>query len=206
MANIAKNAVAKAQAKAKAAPKAPAKAAPEKPAPKAAPEASTVDKMSFVGKTCKIMKGKHKDKTCDVFFVSKRKDVARCILDGEQGWINTNYLEIAGDMDAKAFGALKAQQDAEAQETLYISAQAVSQTDNGVSLKIPGWFKRFFFATANEDRDGMIFTTNATDPENNGLDIFEVVAWKIKREAGMDTYDKLKADQARLEKLVEAAG
>lgn len=203
--NNAKSAIAKAQA-AKANAKAPAKAPAEKPAEKApanaAPDAVT-DINTLKGMLAEVSKGKHKGKTVKIFFASVRKNVLLCEDgDGENVWVKPDNLKVSGKMTDADIKRLTAKQEADAHETVYVEANALSETDNGVMLKAPGWFKRVFFTKPNDEREGMISTTGAVGP--SGMDIFEVVAWKIRKECGMDSYNAIKAKQAELAAIVEA--
>jgi hypothetical protein len=179
----------------------PATEAPKTEAP------ASEDAQRFVGKLCKIGSGKYKGKTLKVFFVT-RKNLALCEGDEALGtddapiFVGAKHLEIVGDMTKADIDRLKARQQTQAEETLYVAATVTHDGDNAVQLAYPGWFKRIYFTKPTEDKPGMIAKTGFQD--TNGLDIFEIAAWKVKKEAGLDSYHVLKSKQDAYAAIVEA--
>lgn len=196
-------AVAKAKAaaeKAKAATATKAAAAPKEQPAAEQPKFTELHHM-----LCKVVGGKkNKGETVKVFLASSKKNrfgglTARAeTADGEKIWLDQKHLEVVGKMDAKDVKRLDAERDAENNETLYIAANIGIEKDNAVRLDYPGWFKKLWFPKT------MITDTGATLADAAKTPIYEIVAWKVKREVGMDSYNVLKDKQADLEKIVNA--
>lgn len=206
MANVRNNAAKNAVAAAKQAAKTPV----EKQA-----ETTPVvdDAQRFKGKLCKVIGGKKlTGETLKVFAVTKgnayRKPLALCegtdklTAEDMPVFMKPEYLEIVGDMTAADIKRLDERQTAQSEETLYVAGTATRDTDKAVELKVPGWFKRVYFTKSAGDKAGMISNTGFTDTE--GMDIFEVAAWKVRKEVGMDSYTVLKAKQTAFAAIVEA--
>lgn len=186
-----------------AAPKTETAAAPAKAKAKPAdPEAKFTELHHMV---CKVIGGKkHKGETVKVFLASSRKNrfgglAARAEnSEGEKVWIDQKHLEIVGPMDAADIKRLDDEREGENNETLYIAANIGVEKDAAVRVDYPGWFKKLWFPKT------MITDTGFTMADDAKTPIYEIVAWKVKREVGMDSYMMLKAKQAELEAIVDA--
>ncbi len=196
MANSVKNA--KAQASKNVASKAPADKAPAEDA-----------RIDFTGMVCTVIGGrKHKGKTVGILYASQRPnargDLIALAFDTtdetrETFWVNQKQIEATDQkVDASIMDAYKKQREADVAETFYIPAYAARVTEKAVSLRYPGWYKDIWFPKSD------ITTTEAvinagTDDEKR---IYEVAAWRVRKEAGADSYAALKAKQAEFAKLV----
>lgn len=175
-------------------------------APAKQEKAADADFSGLIGKLVEVTDGrKHVGKTFKCFYVTKggfRKPSALCegdelLTDGATPtFINPSYLKVIGDMDAKDIKRLKDMQEAQKSETLYIAATAVSETDKSIQLRYPTWAKNLWFS-----RPSMI---SIAGDAPDGSKIFEIAAWKVKKECGMDAYNALLAKQADLEKIVNS--
>lgn len=188
-----KQAVSKAQAKA-------AKPAETKAAP--ATDAKYTD---LQHKVCKVTGGKkHKGETVSVFLASAKKNRFGALSaraensEGEKVWIDQKHLEIVGPMDAKDIKRLDDERESENNETLYIAANIGVEKDAAVRVDYPGWFKKLWFPKTMITDTGAVMADEAKTP------IYEIVAWKVKREVGMDSYNMLLAKQPELEAIVNA--
>ena len=157
---------------------------------------------AFKGKTVKVTDGKkRKGETGNVTYAGVNrygKKVVRIEFGDEFDFINPSYLEIVGDQDAKAAKRIKEANEASKNETFFIAATIGHQSDKAVRMDYPGWFKSLWFS--NE----MVTKTNATYGEKN-TPVFEIPAWKVRKECGKDAYDMLASKQDELAALVEAA-
>lgn len=168
------------------------------------PAKQATDYGTLVGKLVKVTGGKkHVGETLKCFYVSKggfRKPSALCegaeiLKAGEMPiFMNPDYLEVVGDMTAADIKRHKDMQEAQRNETLYIAARAVTETEKSIQLAYPTWAKNLWFA-----RPSMISIAGETP---DGGKIFEIAAWKVRKECGMDAYNALVAKQDDLEKIV----
>lgn len=159
---------------------------------------------------CKVVKGKnHNGELVKVFFVSKgragtddvraKKPIARIELaNGEVTFMGLTNMEVVKPMDQGDIDRLSAAQKAESEETLYVAATCRQVGDQSIKLSNNGWWKDIWFPKSQCSR------CKAVTAE--GIDIYEVPAWKIRQAAGNDSYENAKRAQVELEKLVAAAG
>lgn len=167
---------------------------------------------SMLNHVCKVTAGsKHKNELVKVFFVSKgrpangeykaKRPVARIELaDGTIDFMGLRNMEIVGPMEQADIDRLTAAQKAQNEETLYIAATCRSVGEKAIQLDTSGWWKPIWFP--KEACARMNATVKVGDTT---LDIYEVPAWKIRQQAGNDSYEVAKAKQVELEKLVNSA-
>lgn len=155
---------------------------------------------AFTGKVVKVTDGKKRvGETGNVTFAGVNrygKKVARIEFGSEIDFINPNHLEIVGDQDAKTKKRIHEANEASKNETFYIAANIGRETEKAVRMDYPGWFKSLWFSKE------MVTKTDATYGEK-ALPVFEIPAWKVRKECGADAYDALAAKQDELSKLVD---
>lgn len=158
---------------------------------------------AFQGKVVKVVNGKkRKGETGNVTWSGPNKygkRIARIEFGEDFDIIDQGYLEVVGDQDAKTRKRIEAANEASKNETFYIAATIGHQSEKAVRMDYPGWFKSLWFSKE------MVSKTEATYGEKN-TPIFEIPAWKVRKECGSDCYDALRAKQDELAALVDAAG
>lgn len=158
---------------------------------------------AFQGKVVKVVNGKkRKGETGNVTWSGPNKygkRIARIEFGEDFDIIDQGYLEVVGDQDAKTRKRIEAANEASKNETFYIAATIGHQSEKAVRMDYPGWFKSLWFS--NE----MVTKTSAVHGEKN-TPIFEIPAWKVRKECGKDAYDMLASKQDELAALVDAAG
>ena len=194
-----------------------AKAAAEKQAAKPAKASKMTDEQrieaaqALVGQRCNVVSGrKHKDEVLDVFHVSAKPNrfgviYAMCHLDGEDGpiFIDAKHLEDTGTaMNAKLLAKLQAERKAAAEETIFVSAPVDVYTDKdgditSIRVRGQGWFAPISM------KPEWVSNTNVVDPTNKEV-IYEVPVWIVQKRAGGVAVEALRAQQDRLEALVNA--
>src|SRR6478609_3883395 len=207
---MAKNTVAKAQTRAAT----KGATAPQTPAPvtmsdeqraqlaelrKVEREASVAASKAFDGKVVKITGGKkRKDQSGNVLWAGPNRFGARILrIEFSDGidYVDQKHAEIVGDMDKATKSRVEATAKAEREETFYIAASIGVQKDKSVRMDYRGWVKSIWFSHE------MICKTGVTDGTEANLMIFEIPAWKVRKECGGDAYDALAAKQAALEAI-----
>lgn len=173
-----------------------------------------VDASKMLHKLVKVVKGRnHVGDVLKVYHITKGRPASgsykgrkpSLLCEGKEKldigvtpvFMNPANVEIIGDMDKADIKRLSDMHKQTEEETLYIAARAVSESDKSVCLSYKAWAKNLYFA-----KPSMISVTGAET--SDGVKIFEIAAWKVRKECGMDAYDALKARQAELEKLVNA--
>lgn len=114
--------------------------------------------------------------------------------DGSKGYTQPRFLTKGKPIDAKRKALLEAEREAEASHTVMLPASVGAEREKAVQLRYSGWFRALWFTKESVERIG----GTATD----GVDMFEVPAWKIKQEMGADALEALEGKQAEFAKLI----
>lgn len=124
-----------------------------------------------------------------------RQDTARIfdkggkpiMVDGkDKGWIDPKFLKGGKELPAERQAAIEALRGTESDETILIPASVGQERDKSVLLNYTGWFAGAWFPKT------MVTKVGET---KEGLGIFEVPAWKVRKDKGGDSLEMLKTKQ-----------
>lgn len=188
-------------------------ASANKEATKPATKAAETSKVSpLTGVVCNVTGGrKHKGKEVGVLWASAKPNGYGSLLarvfdlkdkDEEEFWIDQKHLEATGEKVAKAtMDAYEKKREAEVGEMFYIAANVGRVSDKAVQLRYRGWYKDVWFPNADVTKTEKYLTVGTGDDATE-TPIFEIAAWRVRKECGGDAYDALKAKQDELSKIV----
>lgn len=188
--------------------KAATKAA-NKPAEK---PAETKKVSELTGTMCKVVSGrKHKGETVGILWASIKPNgygsmLARAYHGKHSAenefWIDQKHLEKTdAKVPADVMDAYNKQREAEIGEMFYIAAHVGRETDKAVSLRYSGWYKDVWFPKADIEKTDKYLVVGSGDDATE-TPIYEIAAWRVRKECGNDSYNALKGKQAELAKIV----
>lgn len=132
-----------------------------------------------------------------------RQDTARIMdksgnplmVDGkDKGWIDPKFLKPGKELPKERIAAIEAMRGDESDETILVPASVGIEKDKAVLLNYTGWFSGSWFPKT-------MITKVGETPE--GLGIFEVPTWKVRKEKGGDALEGLKAKQVALQAMID---
>lgn len=132
-----------------------------------------------------------------------RQDTARIfdksgnpiMVDGkDKGWIDPKFLKGGKELPKERVAAIEALRGTESDETILVPASIGVEKDKSVLVNYTGWFSGSWFPKT------MITKVGETA---EGLGIYEVPAWKVRKEKGGDAFEMLKTKQAALQEMVD---
>lgn len=118
-----------------------------------------------------------------------KQDTARIVLkDGSDDWINPKFLKAVKPMDAAEVARIKAEREVESSEMVLVpgAIPANGERDKSILLNYTGWYSGAWFPRS------MITKVGET---KDGLGVFEVPAWKVRKDKGPDSLTALRAKQ-----------
>lgn len=118
-----------------------------------------------------------------------KQDTARIVLkDGSDGWINPKFLKAVKPMDAAEVARIKAEREVESSEMVLVPGAIPSngERDKSILLNYTGWYSGAWFPKS------MITKVGETA---EGLGVFEVPAWKVRKDKGPDALAQLRTKQ-----------
>lgn len=115
--------------------------------------------------------------------------------DGSEGFIDPKFLKKGKPFTDAEKAKAMAERQAEADDTVYIAATVTRENDNAVLIEYQGWFSGKWFPKK------LVTKTGATDGE---LPIWEIPAWKVRKDIGNDALDHLRSKQDRWTAMVNA--
>lgn len=181
-----------------------------KPAEKPAEKQAKVSE--FTGMICNVTGGrKHKGKEVGVLWASIKPNGYGTLLarvydtkdaEGEEFWLDQKHLEKTDvKVPAPVMAEYEKQREAEVGEMFYIAANVGRVTDKAVSLRYGGWYKDVWFPKADIEKTDKYLVTGSGDDATE-TPIFEIAAWRVRKECGNDSYNALKGKQAELAAIV----
>ena len=164
----------------------------------------------LIGSMCKIVSGrKHKGETCGVLWAATKPNrygsmLARAYVEDEEFWIDQKHLEKAeGKVPAAVLKAYEEARKADQEEMFYIAANIGRETEKAVRIDYGGWYKDLWFPKADVEKTGKYMVSGEGDDATE-TPIYAIAAWRVRKDAGNDAYEALKAKQAALAKIVNA--
>jgi hypothetical protein len=105
-------------------------------------------------------------------------------------------LKPGKELPAARIAAIEAQRDTSSDETILVPASVGLERDKAVLINYSGWFGGMFVPKTMIAKVGEM---------EDGRGIFEIPAWKVRKEKGADALAALQAKQAELTKLAGLA-
>lgn len=119
------------------------------------------------------------------------KDGKPIMIDGkDKGWIDPKFLKGGKELPAARIAAIEASRETESDETILVPASVPIERDASVLLNYTGWFSGAWFPKS------MVTKVGETD---TGLGVFEVPAWKVRKDKGADALEALRSKQEAIQ-------
>lgn len=135
-----------------------------------------------------------------------RQDTARIfdksgkpiMIDGkDRGWIAPNFLKTYKELPKERVAAIEAMRTEDSDETILVPASVLKENvGKSVLLSYSGWMGPSWFPASMVEKVGETET---------GLGIFDVPAWKVRKDKGPDALEHLRTKQEHLQALVDQA-
>jgi hypothetical protein len=148
---------------------------------------------------CKVIGGRkvpegHKVDCIQITTNRYNTPIARVVYKGEWIWMQPKHLEAVEVLPKAKEAAYAAELDEQQNATLLVPCNVLSERDRSVKLRNPGWFGGLWFAKSMVER---------LDGEFDGLEIFELPVWKIRKEVGAAAIETLESMQDKIGKAVK---
>lgn len=119
------------------------------------------------------------------------KDGKPIMIDGkDKGWIDPKFLKGGKELPDARKAAIEASRETESDETVLVPASVPIERDQSVLLNYTGWFSGAWFPKS------MVTKVGETEA---GLGVFEVPAWKVRKDKGADALETLKSKQEAIQ-------
>jgi hypothetical protein len=115
------------------------------------------------------------------------KDGKPIMIDGkDKGWIDPKFLKGGKELPDARKAAIEASRETESDETILVPASVGREQDKSVLLNYSGWFSGAWLPKSMVEKMG---------ETEQGLGVFSIPAWKVRKDKGSDALEALRAKQ-----------